>query len=149
MSALSRPRISGCCWWLIRVDAAEMTPAQTFRCLRYKARLPGCRSRGTREQDRAEEGVKEDDKFGLSPTMESFGLISRGELREASYALASGARETGNPSDCTCQLWVKSHPQDNGDGHEIPRNCSLPGLLNKASSISQGQPLKEPHIWLL
>ena len=47
--------ISGCCWWLIRVDAAEMTPAQTFRCLRYKARLPGCGSRGTGEQDRSEQ----------------------------------------------------------------------------------------------
>ena len=71
------------------------------------------------EQGRAEEGVKEDDKLRLSPTMESFGLISCGELREASYALASGARKVGNPCDCTCQLLVKSCPQDNGDGREI------------------------------
>ena len=54
-----------------------MTPAQTFRCLRYKARLPGWRSWGTGEQDRAEERVKEDDKFRLSPTVESH----RGELQ--------------------------------------------------------------------
>ena len=58
-----------------------MTPAQTFRCLRYKARLPGWRSWGTGEQDWAEEGVKEDDKFRLSPTVESFRLISCAELR--------------------------------------------------------------------
>ena len=96
-----------------------MTPAQTFRCLRYKARLPGWRSWGTGEQDRAEERVKEDDKFRLSPTVESFRLISCAELREASYALASGSREVGNPYDCTCQLLVKSCPQDNGDRHEI------------------------------
>lgn len=91
-----------------------MTPAQTFRCLRYKARLLGWRSWGTGEQGRAEEGVKEDGKFRLSPTVESFGLISCGELREASYALASGARKVGNPCDCTCQLLVKSCPRTVG-----------------------------------
>ena len=42
-----------------------------------------------------------------------------GTSLEASYALASGAREVGNPYDCTCQLLVKSRPQDKGDGHEI------------------------------
>lgn len=62
-----------------------------------QGKAPGVRVTGDRGagQVRAEEGVKEDDKLGLSPTMESIGLISRGELREASYALGIWGKGDG------------------------------------------------------
>lgn len=100
--------------------------------------LPGESTRvqgGGGEEDRVEEMPKK------ITSSQFHRLVSSGKLWKASYAIESGAEEMGISCYCTCQSFVKNHPQE--EGREVDTN-SMPVSKAEAGSTSQGQTLRAP-----